>query len=58
MNENKSAAMLIGKPSQVHDDIDIKINDIRTEQVQSVQYLGTYIDNTFSWDAQNSVLML
>ena len=37
--------MLIGMPSQVHDDIDIKINDVRIEQVQSMKYLGIYIDN-------------
>ena len=39
--------MLIGRPSQVHDDIDIKINDVWTEQVQSKKYLGIYIDNKF-----------
>ena len=31
INVNKSAAMLIGRPSQVHDDIDIKRNDVRIE---------------------------
>ena len=44
--------MLIGKPSQIQDDVDIKINDIRIEQVQSMKYLGIYIDNRLSWDVQ------
>ena len=44
--------MLIGRPSQVRDDIDIKINDVRIEQVQSMKYLGIYIDNKLSWDVQ------
>ena len=52
INANKSAIMLIGRPSQVHDDIDIKINDVRIEQVQSMKYLGIYIDNKLSWDVQ------
>ena len=52
INANKSAVMLIGRPSQVHDDIDIKINDVRIEQVQSMKYLGIYIDNKLSWDVQ------
>ena len=52
INANKSAVMLIGRPSQVHDDIDIKINDVRIEQVQSMKYLGIYIDNKLSWDGQ------
>ena len=49
---NKSAVMLIGKPSQIQDDVDIKINDILIEQVQSMKYLGIYIDNKLSWDVQ------
>ena len=52
INVNKSAVMLIGKPSQIQDDVDIKINDIRIEQVQSMKYLGIYIDNRLSWDVQ------
>ena len=44
--------MLIGGPSQVHGDIHIKINDVWIEQVQSMNYLGTYIDNKLSWDVQ------
>ena len=44
--------MLIGKPPRVHDDIDMKINDVRIEQVQSIQYLGIHIDNKLSWDVQ------
>ena len=52
INVNKSAAMLIGRPSQVHDDIDVQINDVRIEQVQSLKYLGIYIDNKLSWDVQ------
>ena len=51
VNANTSAALLIGKPSQVHDDVDIKIKDIRIEQLQSVKNLGIYVDNRFSWDA-------
>ena len=43
INANKSAVMLIGKPSQIQDDVDIKINDIRIEQVHSMKYLGIYI---------------
>ena len=43
INANKSAALLIGKPSQIQDDMDIKINDIRIEQVQSTKYLGICI---------------
>ena len=45
---NKSAVMLIGRPYQVDDDIDIEINDVRIEQVQSMKYLGIYIDNKLS----------
>ena len=52
INANKSAVMLIGRPSQFHDDIDIKINDVRIEQVQSMKYLGIYIGNKLSWDVQ------
>ena len=33
VNANTSAALLIGKPSQVHDDVDIKINDMRIESI-------------------------
>ena len=44
--------MLIGKPSQIQDDVDIKINDIRIEQVHSMKYFGIYIDNRLSWDVQ------
>ena len=44
--------MLIGGPSQVHDDIHIKINDVLIDQVQSMNDLGTYIDNKLSWDVQ------
>ena len=44
--------MLIGRPSQVHDEIDLKICDVRIEQVQSMKYLGIYIDNKLSWDVQ------
>ena len=52
INANKSAVMLIGRPSQVHDDIDIKMNDVWIEQVQSMKYLGIYIDNKLSKDVQ------
>ena len=52
INANKSAVMLIGKPSQIQDDVDMKINDIRIEQVQSMKYLGIYIDIRLSWDVQ------
>ena len=59
INANKSAVMLIGKPSQIQDDVDIKINGIRIEQVQSMKYLGIYIDKILSWDVQcDFVLML
>ena len=52
INANKSAVMLIGRPTQVHDDVDIKINDARIEQVQLMKYLGIFIDNKLSWDVQ------
>ena len=39
-------------PSQFHDDVDIKINDEQIEQVQSMKYLGIYIDNKLFWDVQ------
>ena len=52
IDANKSAVMLIGRPSQLHDDVDIKINDARIEQVQPTRYLGKYIDNKLSWDVQ------
>ena len=52
INANKSAVMLIGRPSQVLDDIDIKINDVGIEQVQSMKYLGIYINSKLSWDVQ------
>ena len=52
INANKSAVMLIGKPSQIQDDVDIKINAIRNEQVHSMKYLGICIDNILSWDVQ------
>ena len=42
--------MLIGKLSQIQVDVDIKINDMRIEQVQSMKYLYTYIDNRLSCD--------
>ena len=50
INTNKSAVMLIGKPSQIQVDVDIKINDMRIEQVQSMKYLYTYKDNRLSCD--------
>ena len=37
---------------KVHDDVDIKINDVRIEQVQSMKRLGIYIDSKLSWDVQ------
>ena len=43
INANKSAVMMIDKPYQIQDDVDIKINDIRIQQVQSMKYLGIYI---------------
>ena len=52
INANKSAVMLIGKPSQIQDDVDIKINDIWIEQIQSMKYLGIYMDDKLSWDVQ------
>ena len=52
INANISAVMLIGKPSQIQDDADIKINDIRIEQVQPMEYLGIYLNNILSWDVQ------
>ena len=56
IDANKSAIMLIGRPSQVHDDIDIKIYNMRIEQVQSMKYLGIYINNKLSWDVQRDKL--
>ena len=44
--------MSIGKPSQGHDHVDIMIYDIYIEQVLSMKYLGTYINNWLSRDAQ------
>ena len=37
-----------GKPSHVHDRVDIMIYDIGIEQVLSMKYLGTYINNSIS----------
>ena len=56
INANKYAVILIGGSSQVHDDIDIKINDLWIEQVQPIKYLGIYIDNKLSWDVQCDML--
>ena len=50
--------MLIGGPSQVHDDIDIKINDVRIIQVQSMKYLCIYIDNKLMFSVTSYVPML
>ena len=40
--------MSIGKPSHVHDRVDIMIFDIRIEQVLSMNYLSTYIKEGLS----------
>ena len=37
IDANKCIVMLIDKPSQVDNDLDIKINGTRTEQVQSIK---------------------
>ena len=45
-----NAIMVIGGPSQVLDDVDIQINDIRIDQIQSMKYLGIHISITnFPW---------
>ena len=42
--------MVIGGPSQVLDDVDIQIHDIRIDQIQSMKYLGIHISITnFPW---------
>ena len=48
INANKSAVMMIDKPSQIQDDVDIKINDIWIQQVESMEYLGIYIGDKLS----------
>ena len=50
IDANKYIVMLIGKPSQVHDDVDIKTrNDMWIEQAQSVIYFGIDIEGRLSW---------
>ena len=52
INANKPAVMLIGKQFQIHDNVDIKTNDVRIEQIQSMKYLGICIDNKLSCDVR------
>ena len=53
LNTNKSAVMLVGKHSQVHDTIiSININDVPLEQVNVTKYLGVLVDGSLSWDNQ------
>ena len=45
--------MLIGRPLQVHIDIDIKSEyDVQIEHVKLMKCLGIYVDNKLSWDVQ------
>ena len=53
INTNKSAVMLAGKHSQVHDaSISININNVPLEQVNVTKYLGVLADGSLSWDNQ------
>ena len=52
INANKVFIMSIGMTSQGHDHVDVMIYDIHIEQVLSMKYLSTYINNWLSRNAQ------
>ena len=53
INTNKSAVMLVGKHSQVHDaSISIDINDVPLEQLSITKYLGVLVDGSLPWGNQ------
>ena len=52
INANKVFIMSIGMTSEGHDYVNTMIYDIHIEQVLSMKYLGTYINNWLSRNAQ------
>ena len=56
INAHKVFVMSIGKLSHVHERVDIMIFDIHIEQVLSMKYLGTYINERLSRCVQRETL--
>jgi hypothetical protein len=54
LNANKSNVILIGSTYMLdngQNEMDIKIDDYKLEQTNSIEYLGVKIDNRVSWNA-------
>ena len=52
INADKSAVMLVGKNSKVQNHVNVTINNVPVEQVNSMKYLGIHLDDNLSWDVQ------
>ena len=52
INADKSAMMLVGKNSKVQNHVNVTINNVPVEQVNSMKYLGIHLDDNLSWDVQ------
>ena len=49
---DKSVVMLVGKNSKVQNHVNVTINNVSVEQVNSMKYLGIHLDDNHSWDVQ------
>ena len=52
INADKSAIMLVWKNSQVQNHMNVTIDNVPVEQVNSIEYLGIHLDYNISWDVQ------
>ena len=48
--------MLVGKNSKVQNHVNVTINNVPKEQVNSMKYLGIHHDDNLSWDVQRDKL--